>query len=154
MPTSRTPTRSPPSIPGVSFVEEALTRALAEPDAPDVVSVYLFGSVAEAREHRESDIDLGVLLSWASHPHGAERFEARLRLTGRLQESLGRTVDLVVLNDAPPLLARHVATVGRRILCRDPRADRDFVRDAQLRAADLEPWLRRMRELKLQAIRG
>ena len=30
----------------------------AEPDAPDVASVYLFGSVRENRAHRDSDIDL------------------------------------------------------------------------------------------------
>jgi hypothetical protein len=29
-----------------------------------------------------------------------------------------------------------------------------YVRDAQIRTADLEPWLRRMRTLELRAIRG
>ena len=31
-------------------------------------------------------------------------------------------------------------------------ADHDFVRDTQLRAADLEPFLRRARKIKLRAI--
>ncbi len=99
-------------------------------------------------------MDVGVLLARAAHPTKPDRFDAGIRLAGRLQGFLGRAVDLVVLNDAPPLLARHVVTRGRRILCADARADHAFVRDAELRAADLEPWLRRMRDLKLRALRG
>jgi hypothetical protein len=54
--------------------------------------------------------------------------------------------DLVVLNDAPPGLGRQVVR-GRRLLCFDAEADHAFVRDVQLRAADLEPFLRRTRRL-------
>lgn len=144
------------SSPGA--VDSALTSILAGvlsgSSAPDVVSVYLFGSVAEGRDHRESDVDLALLLAWNSHPTAADRFDAGIRLAGAVQGKLGRSVDLVVLNDAPPLLGRHAVTRGRRILCRDPRADHDYVRNVQLRAADLEPWLHRMRARKLAAIRG
>jgi predicted nucleotidyltransferase len=150
---SRVPIRSP-GVPGAAAVEVALSAALGEPGAPDVAAAYLFGSVAEERTHRESDVDLAVLLAWRSHATRAERFEAGIRLAGRLEPALGRRTDLVVLNDAPPLLGRHIVTRGRRIACCDPRADHAYVRDVQLRAADLEPWLRRMRALKLRALRG
>jgi hypothetical protein len=40
------------------------------------------------------------------------------------------------------------------MLCRHAAIDHEYVRDVQLRAADLEPWLVRMRALKLRAIRG
>lgn len=152
-PPGNAPIRSRP-VPTDAAVVAAVIRALAEPGAPDVASAYLFGSVAEGRAHRESDVDLAVLLAWAPHATRAERFEAGIWLAGRVQASLGRSVDVVVLNDAPPLLGRHVITRGRRIACNDPRADHSYVRDVQLRAADLEPWLRRMRELKLRAILG
>lgn len=135
-------------------VEAALEEALAGAGAPDVVSAYLFGSVAEERAHRESDVDLGVLLAWESHPRAADRFDVRLRLMGAVQAALGRRVDLVVLNDAPPLLGRHVVTRGRRVLCRDAETDHRYVCDVQLRAADLEPWLRRMRAIKFRALRA
>lgn len=141
-------------VPEGHATESALTHAIAQLGAGVVASAYLFGSIPEGRAHRESDVDVGVLLAWASYPTRAERFEVGIRLAGRLQAAVGRQVDLVVLNDAPPLFGRHVVTRGRRILCRDPRADHAYVRDVQLRAADLEPWLRRMRELKLRAIRG
>lgn len=61
-------------------------------------------------------------------------------------------VDLVVLNDAPPGLAAHIATRGVLLYCADAEAEQAFRRDAQLRAADLEPFLRRTREIKLRAI--
>ena len=139
--------------PSCDAIEAALAGALREPGAPDVVSAYLFGSVAESRSHRESDVDLGVLLAWASHPDRGQRFDVGLILAGRLGGALGRVVDLVVLNDAPPLLGRQVVTRGVRVACRDARADHDFVRDVQLRAADVVPWLERFRATKLEALR-
>jgi predicted nucleotidyltransferase len=126
---------------------------VARPPA-GVVSVYLFGSQAAGRAHRESDVDVAVLLRWDVYPTSRERFEARLRLITDFATALGRhDVDLVVLNDAPPLLGRHVVTTGRRLLCTDSEADHAYVRDVQLRAADLEPWLQRMARIKLDALR-
>jgi len=129
---------------------EAVSSVLA--DRPEVLSAYLFGSQAEGRAHRESDVDVAVLLSRRAHPDRRSRFAVRLRIATALAGALGRPVDVVVLNDAPPGLARHVVTTGLRVSCADPEADHALVRDAQLRAADLEPFLRRTRRLKLDAI--
>ena len=121
---------------------------------PGIASVYLFGSEAEGRSHRESDVDVGILLDRCRHPSARDRFETRLALISELERGLkGRTVDVVILNDAPPQLGRHIATRGRRIYCSDTELDHAFVRDAQLRAADIDPFLQRMRAIKLRAIR-
>lgn len=128
-----------------------LTRVL-DGEAATLLSAYLFGSHAEDRAHRESDVDVGVLLSRERLPTAAQRFEERVRLAARLGSELKCPVDVVVLNDAPPGLGRHVVTRGVRIVCRDPEADHTFVRDVQLRAADLEPFLRRLRRVKLEAL--
>ena len=134
-------------------VADRVARALRGPGCASVVSAYLFGSHAEGRAHRESDIDVGVLLDRHALPGVRDRFEAALRVSARLQSALGtRHVDLVVLNDAPPGLGRAVATRGRRLVCSDEEADHAFVRDALLRAADVEPFLRRARRLKLEAL--
>ena len=45
-------------------VAAILARALAEVPWSDVVSAHLFGSQARGRAHRESDVDVGVLLRW------------------------------------------------------------------------------------------
>ena len=137
-----------------SDVRSALDRLLAGLDSPGLVSAYLFGSHAAGRAHRESDIDVAVLLEWKAFPTAEARFEEQLRLSARLGEALGTSrIDLVVLNDAPPLLGRHIVTVGERMFCSDPDRDHAYVRDVQLRAADLEPFLRRTRQVKLAAIR-
>ncbi len=118
-----------------------------------VVSVYLFGSRAEGRVHRESDVDVGILMDRDALSTRRERFDASLRLGTELGGALSsERVDLVVLNDAPPLFARRIVTEGRRVFCRDPEIDHVFVRDIQLRAADLQPFLDRMQKIKLEAL--
>ena len=134
-------------------IAQLLEAALREAPAQRVVAAYLFGSRAEGREHRESDLDLGVLLDRARFPSRADRFEMRVELSSWLPSRLGGIpVDVVVLNDAPPLLGRRIVTRGRRVYCSDEEADHAYVRDVQLRAADLEPFLQRTRGLKLAAL--
>ncbi|MGH9318546.1 MAG: type VII toxin-antitoxin system MntA family adenylyltransferase antitoxin [Vicinamibacteria bacterium] len=131
-----------------------LARFFEKSAHPGVVSAYLFGSHSEARAHRESDLDVAVLLDRRVFETGKERFEARLRLMGDIGSALGRNdVDLVVLNDAPPELGARIVTRGMRLFRSDPEDDHAFVRDVQLRAADLAPFLRRMRRIKLEALK-
>lgn len=117
-----------------------------------VASAYLFGSMATGRAHRESDVDVGVLLDRRVYPQPGDRFEARLRLIGLLQAATGRDIDLVVLNDAPPHLARHIMTAGQRLLVADPALDHGHLRTMLSRAADITPFLRRARAVKLAVL--
>lgn len=141
------------TIVAVATIDERVAKLLSDRHRPGIVSVYLFGSRASGREHRESDLDLGALLDWKAHPNPLERFEERLALIALFSGVLpGREVDLVVLNDAPPVLGRRIVTGGRRLFCSDPQADHAFVRDVQLRAADVAPFLKRTRSVKLSAL--
>lgn len=117
-----------------------------------IVSAYLFGSQALGRAHRESDVDVGLLLDRRVYPQRADRFDARLHLVGILQSAAGREVDLVILNDTPPLLVRRIMTHGHRVLLKDPDLDHAHLRTTLSRAADLEPFLRRTRAVKLVAL--
>ncbi len=119
-----------------------------------VDSAYLFGSHAEGRAHRESDVDVAVLLSWKHHPTARDRFEARVSLGSELIAVLHHNeVDLVVLNDLPPLFARRILWEGVRLFLGDAEADFDHLLQVQSRAADLAPWLERMQRIKLAALR-
>ncbi len=134
-------------------VARALGSYFRESELPGLVSAYLFGSYARGTEHRESDVDVAVLLAWDVFPGARERFEQRIDLSAALAGELGHDeVDLVILNDVPPVFARHIVLDGCRLYCRDPDSDRQFVRDAQLRAADIEPFLRRTQRIKLESL--
>ena len=136
-----------------SEVAGTLERLLRDEAVPGLVSAYLFGSYAEGLVHRESDVDLGVLFDQRAYATREARFDARVRFTSWAMGALHRNaLDVVVLNDAPPGLGRHIVTAGRRVYCRDAEAEHAFVRDVQLRAADLEPFLRRARRIKLDAL--
>jgi predicted nucleotidyltransferase len=131
----------------------ALTRYFDEHCCLGVASAYLFGSQAEERAHRESDVDIGVLLQWDRYPTPSDRFEMRIRLGSDLIAVVHHNeVDVVILNDAPALLGRKIVYDGIRFFLGDPAADHAYVRDVQILAADLEPWLKRMRKLKLEAL--
>jgi predicted nucleotidyltransferase len=85
----------------------------------DVRLAYLFGSVAAGSAGRGSDADIAILFDGLPAPAGLDL------LSERLEAAVERPVDLVVLNLAPPLLAREVIARGRLVLCRD---DDDRVR--------------------------
>jgi predicted nucleotidyltransferase len=97
---------------------DAIEHALCE--EPSVQFALLFGSRAGKRARPDSDWDLAVYLD--PRLSERERFDLRRRLGATLAPALD--VDPVVLNDAPPLLAKR-ALGGRPLLMRDRSA---FVR--------------------------
>ena len=142
-----------PPIPsaGAGDLAFRLARAIDQVAPRDLVSAYFFGSRAAGRDHRESDLDVGILLQ--REVPERELFDERVRLAAVLPGLVGiRDVDVIVLNEAPPQLARAIVLDGIRLVCRDAEADHSFRRDVQLRAADLEPFLRRTRAVKLAAL--
>lgn len=148
----------PTSVAGITEAPELLERLrvfFAASELPGVASAYLHGSAARGQMHGDSDVDVAVLLDRRVYPSRLERSECRVRLSAELVGSLEMDeVDLVVLNDLPPLFARSIVVDGVRLVAPDAELDHAFVRDVQLRAADLEPFLRRMRRLKLERLRA
>jgi predicted nucleotidyltransferase len=133
---------------------ERIGRLFVAGSPTPVIAAYLFGSQAEERSHRESDIDIGVVFGRGMASPVTGRFAAGARLNAWLQAELRTArIDLVVLDDAPPTFAARVATTGRLLFCADAEGEHAFRRDVQLRAADLAPFLRRTRAIKLDALR-
>ncbi|MBK8998780.1 MAG: nucleotidyltransferase domain-containing protein [Myxococcales bacterium] len=126
----------------MSEVEAELKRRL---DAlPEVLFALLFGSRAGGTPRPDSDWDVAVFVSPALSP--AQRFRLRARLSGELGD-LGQ-VDVVVLNDAPPLLA-HRALQGRVLSVSDRSAYvRFFV--STISASEDERYYRAIHERALR----
>ncbi|MDW8325650.1 MAG: nucleotidyltransferase domain-containing protein [Anaerolineales bacterium] len=111
-----------------------------------VVLAYLFGSQAEGRATLLSDVDIAVWFSPAVAPK--DRSQARLDLTTECCRILEcDAVDVVVLNNAPPLLQYDVARHGR-LIYEDPatRPAVDFFVYAFNRYLDTRPFRRLQNE--------
>ena len=133
---------------------ELLHQHFATAAPEGLVAAYLFGSHAEGRAHADSDIDVAILLDRDGFRRPDQRWEAQERIAGEIIAATHQNrVDVVLLNDAPPELARAAVTRGTRVFCADAEATHAFVRSALSRAADLDPWLARMRRVKLEALR-
>ena len=118
-------------------VEAALARYLAT--QPDVIVAYLFGSRATGRARAESDVDVAVLLN---EQDSVARFERRLRLGNEVEDVVSRPVDLIVLNDAPPILQHQVLCYGQLLFERSRRARVEFEVQAGQVYADSMPMRR------------
>lgn len=125
----------------------------AQPDRA-VAGVWLFGGSARGQVHRESDVDVAVLYDRRALPTLLERARASELLAGSLMQVLARNdIDLLVLNDAPPLLARRIINEGVELLTADSELVHSFRRDVQLRAADVAPFVERGRRRLLEELR-
>jgi len=90
-----------------------------------VVLAFVFGSAAGGTATAWSDLDLGVLLDRAVPSQRYQRI--RLRLLEQLSTVIkGRPLDVVILNNASPLLAQLVITRGKVLFCQDEELKAEF----------------------------
>jgi uncharacterized protein YutE (UPF0331/DUF86 family)/predicted nucleotidyltransferase len=116
-----------------------LENAIPVISAIDAIdAVYCFGSTARDNRTPLSDVDLAVLL--APHIPAPEYGRLKTAILTQLMETL-RTdrVDLVLFNQAPPLLAYNVLREGKVIFCRDSESRHRFEVQAIQRYLDTLP---------------
>jgi len=99
-----------------STLHAAIGDALA--DVPHVAFALVFGSCARGTAHAGSDVDVGLGFGRGGRP-GAYEIGA---IVSRLEAAAGQSVDVVVLDDAPPGLAYRVFRDGVTVLVRDRSA--------------------------------
>jgi len=115
---------------------------------PEILEAYLFGSHARGEGQAHSDIDVAVFVDKKKVEPGP--FGYRSELTSALMSGLEtNSVDVVVLNTAPPLLYHRVLRDGVRLLSRDLRATTVREGRALSRHCDFAPHL-----AKIDAILG
>src|SRR5260370_10441192 len=104
----------------------------------EILAAYVFGSVATGRTREGSDIDVAVLLQDGM---GSSRmFQYRLRLMADLGSALHRSdVEVVILNEAPPLLAHRVLSKGKLLFERSASARVRFQIMTAYRYLDILP---------------
>ena len=103
-----------------------------------IQAAYIFGSVATGRVRQNSDIDVAVLLN--DRVPAAEFFPRRLKLMSELGAAVHRSdVDVIILNQATPLLAHRILSRGKLIFERSASARVRFQVNTANRYADLVP---------------
>ena len=104
--------------------------------------LFLFGSHASGRARAESDVDIALSFTHEMIPEA----EKRIELIGSLSDQLGREVDLVVLNQASPILKMQVLRNGEKLFERDRRAYSDFF----VKTVNEYDYLKRVRHVNEQ----
>ena len=111
----------------------AIGDALA--DVPHVAFALVFGSCVRGTAHAGSDIDVALGFGRGRRP-GAYEIGA---IVSRLEAAAGQSVDIVVLDDAPPGLAYRVFRDGVTVLVRDRSALVERKARAILQYLDFQP---------------
>jgi uncharacterized protein len=112
------------------------TLRLAVADMPDVRLAVLFGSEATGAARAGSDLDVGLLLT-----PGAERTPS---IAVALERACGREVDVIWLDEAPPLLRFEIARDGIVLVERTPYLWAGFRAHAMIDWWDWQPTARMM----------
>lgn len=137
-------------------MSDARLSALADrfSDFPEVVAVYLFGSVARETRRKLSDVDIAVLTRGA---RASRSRRAARSLTVYVQaacDALGTDrVDVVLLDRAPIVLRHEVFREGKPLLVRDPEALSRFRLESSRVYLDTIPLRRTFEEAFFRRVR-
>jgi len=123
---------------------EGITNVLSA--RREILEAYLFGSLARGAGQAQSDVDIAVFVDEEEIEESL--FGYRSELTATLMSRLGtNSVDVVVLNRAPPLLYHRVLRDGSRLLSRDLRATTVREGRALSRHCDFAPQLAKIDDM-------
>jgi predicted nucleotidyltransferase len=122
---------------------QEIAAAVASTVPSKIAAVYLFGSQARGNPRPDSDIDLGLL--YVEPPAGTLLAQPFL-LESELSAALGRPVQCVVMNHAPPDLVHRILRDQQLLLDRAPSLRVRFEVAARNRYFDVKPFLDRYRK--------
>lgn len=100
-----------------------------------ILFAYLFGSCARENSGKFSDIDIAVYTRDSLH------YDAYLDMITELSDITGRQVDIVPLNEAPPLLCYQVIQEGKLLFTKDQEPVTQFIIKTVFMYEDMKPYL-------------
>ena len=115
------------------MIMEAVREYLKKKDY--ILFAYLFGSCARENSGKFSDIDIAVYTSDYLH------YDDYLDMIKELGDLTGKPVDIVPLNEAPPLLCYQVIQEGKLLLTKDRESVTRFIIKTIFMYEDMRPYL-------------
>lgn len=117
----------------------------------EVRRAYLFGSAAKNKLRPDSDVDVAVVLS---EEVSTDRFfNYRLKAMTDISRLLHREIDVIVLNEAPNLLAYQILKYGVRIYEQNGERDRRLEVKVLMEYFDFLPYRRRCEDAMIQHLK-
>ena len=100
-----------------------------------IIFAYIFGSYVQNKMKLDSDIDIAIYL--------AEDFDSGeyLKIKMHLSDNLKKEVDLVILNEAPPLLKHEIYKNNILLFTRDIAIESNYKVKTLFEYNDMKPYL-------------
>lgn len=89
---------------------------------PNITAAILFGSEANGKATQESDIDIALLYETTHIPKPLDVLQLREDLSDEMRQD----VDIILLNNASPIIAMQAIKNGIPLLIRDHKAYNTF----------------------------
>nr|MDO8081214.1 nucleotidyltransferase domain-containing protein [Candidatus Freyarchaeota archaeon] len=104
----------------------------------EVIVAYLYGSTVKGYAGEKSDIDIGLVLRRKFEPDAL--YPARLAGEIEKKPSVGREVDLRILNNQSPRFVYQVIKEGKVVFCRDEEERVEFETSITKEYLDFKPF--------------
>ena len=117
----------------------------------EIIAVYLFGSYAKGKEHRSSDIDIGLLFNTRDPALIKKKMDMVMIDLSRI---LRKDIHPVILNLAGEELLRQVFQKGKCILVKNPKKLARYKMTAFSRIADFAYYKNQMQSGLIRNIMG
>ncbi len=111
-------------------------------ESNNIICAYIFGSLARGNSGKLSDVDIAVYVSSSLNRY--EKFDLKIKLMKELGRILKTdNIDILILNDAPPMLKHRVIKEGKIIYYREKEMMIDFEVRAVMEYLDFLPFIKK-----------
>ena len=104
----------------------------------EVIFAYLYGSLAQGKENKLSDIDIAIYIEESKKPESGT-FGYRSELITGLQTLSEREVDLVILNEVSLSLSVSILKNGKLLFTKSEKLRIGFHKDIMRKYLDFVP---------------